>query len=298
MKELMPLLKAGDEIRIISTARKISRDELTDPIAFLERKGFRITFGENLFEADNQFAGTDDQRLEDLQNAIDDPNVKAIWMARGGYGTHRIIDKVSFESMDTSPKWLIGYSDITVLHGALNKLNIPSLHATMPINYKDQSNESFEKLTAVLGGSELSYTIDKHSLNIKGKASGILLGGNLSILYSLLGTPFIPNFKGAILFIEDLDEYLYHIDRMLMNLKLAGVLNQISGLIVGGMSDMNDNAIPFGKDALEIINEHTQKLGIPVCFGFPSGHQERNYPLVFGKKVSLNVDEEGLRLNY
>jgi muramoyltetrapeptide carboxypeptidase len=298
MKELMPLLKSGDEIRIVSSARKISRDDLSDSISFLEANGFKVSLGKNLFEADHQFAGTDEQRLEDLQNALDDTSVKAIWMARGGYGTHRIIDRLSFEVFKNAPKWLLGYSDITVLHAAINRLELPSLHATMPINFKDQSKGSFEKMIEVLKGSKLSYSISKHPFNLFGNVEGRVVGGNLSILYSLTGTPYLPNFKNTILFIEDLDEYLYHIDRMMMNFKLAGILDELGGIIVGGMSDMNDNTIPFGKNALEIIREHVVDLKIPVCFAFPAGHQKENYPLILGRKASLKVGNEGVKINY
>ena len=294
MKDLMPLLHANDEIRIVSTARKISADELKDAFDFIRSKGFQPTLGKNLYQADHQFAGNDDARLEDLQTAIDDPSVKAIWMARGGYGTHRIIDDVSFKSLEKSPKWIIGYSDITVLHGALNKKNIESLHATMPINFKDQSLESFNGLISILEGENPNYSIENHPLNIKGKAKGKLVGGNLSIIYSLTGTSILPEMKGSILFLEDLDEYLYHVDRMMMNLKLSGVLDDISGLIIGGMSDMNDNKVPFGKNALEIIDEHVSDLGIPVCYQFPAGHQFENQPLILGREISLEVRDKVL----
>lgn len=294
MKDLMPLLHANDEIRIVSTARKISADELKDAFDFIRSKGFKPTLGKNIYQADHQFAGNDNARLEDLQTAIDDPNVKAIWMARGGYGTQRIIDDVSFKSLEKSPKWIIGYSDVTVLHSALNKNNIESLHATMPINFKDQSLESFNGLISILEGEKPNYSIESHPLNIKGKAKGKLVGGNLSIIYSLTGTSILPEMKGSILFLEDLDEYLYHVDRMMMNLKLSGVLDDISGLIIGGMSDMNDNKVPFGKNALEIIDEHVSDLGIPVCYQFPAGHQFENLPLILGREVSLEVRDKVL----
>lgn len=298
MKVSMPLLKAGDQIRIVSSARKITPSELEECVAFIREKGFDPTLGNAIYRSLNQFAGSDSDRLNDLQDAIDDPDVKAIWMARGGYGTHRIIDQLSIESFKNNPKWVIGYSDVTVLHSLLNKEGVSSLHATMPINFKDQDRLCFEDVLKVLSGSKLEYKIPLHRLSIKGEASGTLLGGNLSILYSLTGTHVLPDFKNAILFIEDLDEYLYHIDRMMMNLKLSGILNQIAGLVVGGMSDMNDNTVPFGKDAEEIIFEHVKDLNIPVCFGFPAGHQYNNHPLILGEKVFLNVEDDGVNLNY
>lgn len=292
MKDLMPLLLPGDEIRIVSSARKISAEELQDAIEFIRSNGFKVSTGKNLYHADHQFAGKDKDRLSDLQEAIDDPSLKAIWLARGGYGTHRIIDELSFESLEKNPKWIIGYSDVSVLHCALNKKNLASLHATMPINFKDQSLSSFEGLISVLKGTKPDYTFKGHPFNKNGTAKGKLVGGNLSIVYSLNGTSIMPEMKGSILFLEDLDEYLYHLDRMMMNLKLSGVLDSISGLIIGGMSDMNDNTIPFGKNALEIIDDHVSKLGIPVCYNFPAGHQFENLPLIFGQEINLEVREE------
>lgn len=298
MKDLMPILQPGDEIRIISTARKISPSELTGAIDFIKSNGFNPVEGENLYKSDNQFSGTDKQRHKDLQDAIDDPDVKAIWLARGGYGTHRIIENISFKTLKKNPKWIIGYSDVTVLHCALNNQNLQSLHATMPINFKDQSLASFENVMAILNGNVSGYSLKGHSYNISGSAKGKLIGGNLSILYSLTGSSILPNTKGAILFIEDLDEYLYHVDRMMMNLKLSGILANINGLIVGGMSDMNDNTIPFGKNAEEIINEHVSDLGIPVCFGFPAGHQFENRPLILGKEIELSVSSNEVKIDY
>jgi muramoyltetrapeptide carboxypeptidase len=298
MKEFMPLLKAGDEIRIIATARKINPEDLSQSISFLEKKGFKVSLGKNLYKTDHQFAGNDEERFEDLQNALDDTSLKAIWMARGGYGTHRIIEKISFESFKKHPKWIVGYSDVTVLHCALNRKNFSSLHATMPINFKDQQIDSFEKMIDVLEGAYPEYEIDPHYLNQKGHAEGRLLGGNLSILYSLSGSPFLPDFDNAILFIEDLDEYLYHIDRMMMNLKLSGLLKGLKAIIVGGMSDMNDNAIPFGRTAIEIISTYAKELAIPICFGFPAGHQFQNYPIVLGEVVQLSIDDKRVKLSY
>jgi muramoyltetrapeptide carboxypeptidase len=298
MIELMPRLLPGDEIRIISTARKINPSEIAGALDFIKSNGFNTVIGNNLYQSYNQVSGTDDQRFQDLQDAIDAPNVKAIWLARGGYGTHRIIDQISFKALKKNPKWIIGYSDVTVLHLALNKLNIQSLHATMPINYTDQSRESFEDAIDILKGTIPDYTLKSHPSNQTGFAKGKLIGGNLSILYSLTGSSIVPDMKDSILFIEDLDEYLYHLDRMMMNLKLSGVLKNINGLIVGGMSEMNDNTIPFGKNAIEIISEHASKLGIPLCFGFPAGHQFENRPLILGREIELNVGAEEVKINY
>lgn len=298
MKELMPQLEKGDEIRIISTARKIDPSDLVESLSFLKDQGFSPSIGKHLYQSDHQFAGSDQERLEDLQDAIHDPKVKAIWLARGGYGTHRIIDQVSIESLKAKPKWIIGYSDVTVLHALLNANGIPSLHASMPINFKDQSLASFTGIMSVLKGSHPEYKVDSHPFNQNGNAKGKLVGGNLSIIYSLTGSSILPPMEDSILFFEDLDEYLYHVDRMMMNLKLSGVLSKIKGLIIGGMSAMNDNAIPFGKTAEEIIHEHIKDYEIPVCFGFPAGHQFENLALIFGKEVNLKVDNDSAKIYY
>ncbi len=298
MNNTLAILEKGDTIKIISIARKISESELKDPIKYIESKGYKVSIGKNVYNSHDQFAGTDKDRLNDLQEAINDPTIKAIWIARGGYGTHRIIDDLDIKPLINNPKWIIGYSDVTVLHCLLSTHSIPSLHATMPVNFSNQSRASFDELFAVLEGKLPDYTIPVHSLNQFGKAKGKLIGGNLSILYSLTGTNLLGSLEGAILFFEDLDEYLYHIDRMMMNLKLSGVLGEIKGLIVGGLSEMNDNIVKYGKSAEEIVHEHIRKFDIPVCFAFPAGHQYENLPLILGREINLNVSENLVRINY
>lgn len=298
MNEIMPVLEKGDEIRIISSARKIEASEIEAAKDFFIKSGFRVSEGKSLFKSQHQFAGSDQDRFNDLQEAINDPSLKVIWMARGGYGTHRIIKDLDISQLKKNPKWIVGYSDVTVLHSLLNSKGLISLHATMPLNFKDQSIESFSKTIDLLKGAYPTYKIAPHPLNKKGSVKGKLLGGNLSILYSLNGTGLLPEMKDSILFFEDLDEYLYHIDRMMMNLSLSGVLGKIKGLIVGGLSDMNDNLVPFGKSAEEIVFEHINKYEIPVCFAFPSGHQKENYPLILGKEISLTVTDDFVQVNY
>jgi len=294
-----PPIKKGDEVRIISTARKISMDEIKPASDFFKAKGFKVSFGKHLFKKNHQFAGTDEERIRDIQEAMDDPKVKAIWLARGGYGTHRVIENLSIDEFRKNPKWIVGYSDVTVLHSfILSQCNSASIHGTMPVNFTNQTRESFEKLISMLQGNVFDYKIKPHSFNRNGIAKGILTGGNLSIIYSLTGTKFLPDFKNKILFIEDLDEYLYHVDRMMMNLKLSGIFDEISGLIIGGMSDMNDNEIPFGKTANEIIQSTTEGYDFPVCFGFRAGHQKINLPLKFGCEVGLKVTNKGSELSF
>lgn len=290
-------LKIGDKIGIISTARKITLEELSLTIKTLESWGLKVVLGANLFAADNQFSGTIQQRSADLQIMIDDKNIKAILCARGGYGTVQIVDNIDFSNLKNNSKWIIGYSDVTVLHSHLHNLGIASLHATMPINFEKNTKESLDSLKNSLFGNENSIECKAHPFNRFGKINAEIVGGNLSILYSLLGSDSDINTDGKILFIEDLDEYLYHIDRMLMNLKRNGKFTKLKGLIVGGMSGMNDNDIPFGKTAEEIISEQTKGYDFPICFGFPAGHLDDNRCIRLGVKSVLEIYENGVSLS-
>ena len=286
-----PALIPGDTIAIISTARKISREELETAFAEITNRGFKVIFGKNLFEEENQFSGSDTQRAEDLQTCMDNPEVKAILCARGGYGTVRIIDSIDFSRFAKSPKWICGYSDVTVLHNKLSRLGIESLHSTMPINFATNTPEALSSLFDTLSGKSPEYRFDAHPYNKEGVAEGKLIGGNLSMLYSQTGSNTALQTEAAILFIEDLDEYLYHIDRMMYNLRRNGYFEDLAGVIVGGMSDMNDNTVPFGKPAEEIISDHFSEYDFPVCFGFPAGHLADNRTLIAGRKVKLYVSE-------
>jgi muramoyltetrapeptide carboxypeptidase len=290
-------LKIGDKIGIVSTARKISLEELKVAILILESWELEIVLGQNLFEENNQFSGTVEQRTTDLQNMINDVEIKAILCARGGYGTVQIIDNINFSSLKKNPKWIIGYSDVTVLHSHLNNLGIASLHATMPINFLNNSNESLQSLKNSLLGKSNRIECRNHAFNRLGKVDAEIVGGNLSILYSLLGSNSDIDTEGKILFIEDLDEYLYHIDRMIMNLKRNGKLAKLKGLIVGGMNDMNDNEILFGKLVEEIILEHTKEYDYPICFGFPAGHINDNRCIKLGVKSVLKITANGVSLS-
>ena len=290
-------LNIGDKIGIISTARKISLEELKPSIKLLEEWGLKVVFGKNLFEEDNQFSGTVAQRSSDLQSMIDDDSIKAILCARGGYGTVQIIDKVDFSHLIKNPKWIIGYSDVTVLHSHLHQLGITSLHATMPINFEKNTPKALESLKSALFGLGNLTEINHHHFNRFGKVEGEIVGGNLSILYSLLGSDSDINTEGKILFIEDLDEYLYHVDRIMINLKRNGKLKNLMALIIGGMSDMNDNTIPFGKTAEEIILEYIKEFDFPVCFNFPAGHLADNRCIRLGGKSVLEVNKNGVSLS-
>jgi len=237
-----------------------------------------------------RFSGTDQQRLDDLNEAIRDQSVKAIFCARGGYGTARLVDGMDLDAFKKSPKWICGYSDITALLGHLyQKANAVSIHGTMPVNFESNTPEALSSLFALLSGEGISYSFDSIGYQVDGVAEGDLIGGNLSVIFSILNSPSIPDPKGKILFLEDLDEYLYHIDRMMLNLKRSGYLGELTGIVIGGMTDMNDNTIPFGKTAMEIIEEHTADLSIPVATGFPSGHIDNNRAWMHGKKIRLTA---------
>jgi len=290
-------LKKGDAVAIIATARKVSKEEVQPAIVFFESYGISVLLGKNVFESNNQYAGNDLQRTEDLQWALNDKNSKAIIIARGGYGSVRLIENIDFTEFKSHPKWLVGYSDVTVLHNAIHNIGVATLHATMPLNFSKNSEATKSMIDALFGNVKEIQTEENYS-NISGIAKGQLIGGNLSLLYSLSGTPFDIDTTDKILFIEDLDEYLYHIDRMMMQLKLSGKLKKLKGLIVGGMTDMKDNPIPFGKFPEDIILDAVKEYNYPVCFDFSAGHIDKNLALYFGKQVELNVNDEGATLKF
>lgn len=296
-----PFLQKDDTVALVSTARKISIEELKPALLLLESWGLKTVLGKTIDAEENQFAGSDDLRTADFQTMLDDPNIKAIWCARGGYGTVRIIDKLDFSNFKKSPKWIIGYSDVTVLHSQIHNLGVESVHAQMPLEIEKKTKETAVSIQKALFGQgySITYTIQNaQNFNRQGLIKGHIIGGNLSILYSLCGSNSALKTDGKILFIEDLDEYLYHIDRMMMNLKRNGMLENLSGLIVGGMTKMNDNAISFGKTAQEIIFDAVKEYNYPVCFDFPAGHITDNRALILGREVKLEVRENKVVLDF
>lgn len=284
-------LKKGDRIGIVTTARKVSDEDIAAGLSLLTEWGLEVVLGESLYKTDHQFGGTDQERAADLQQMLDDPSIKAIIAARGGYGTLRIIDRLNFDGFRKSPKWLIGFSDITVLHSHIHQFQIETLHAKVLLNFTKNAASS-EALHEALFGELKKYEHTPHLLNRHGIAEAELVGGNLSLLYALTGSVSDLDTRGKILFLEDLDEYLYHIDRMMLNLKRSGKLSHLKGLVVGGMTDMKDNAIPFGKNAEEIIMDAVKEFKYPVCFNFPAGHVDLNLPLYLGRKIKLEVGEK------
>lgn len=286
-----PVLQKGDTIAIVATARKNIDDNLKPTLDLLHSWGLEAVIGSSIGLDDNQLAGTDEQRAADFQQQLDNPNIKAIWCVRGGYGTVRMIDLLDFTEFKQNPKWIIGFSDVTVLHNHLNTLGFESIHGIMPVSVPKATEEAKESLRKALFGEPLSYEIGTDPMNRLGSASGELVGGNLSILYSLFGSESAIDCDDKILFIEDLDEYLYHIDRMMMNLKRNGCLESIKGIIVGSMSKMKDNEIPWGKNAMEIIEDVTKTYTIPVIYNFPAGHIHDNRALILGSTVRIHVTE-------
>ncbi len=293
-----PYLKKGDTVAIVCTARKFSAIEAAPAIALLEAWGLQVKLGATIGLDNFQLGGSDQERIADFQAQLDDSEVQAIWCARGGYGTVRIIDHINFNSFLETPKWIIGFSDVTVLHSHIHNMGVETLHAIMAFSVINATQSSSESLKKQLFGEKITYEIAANKSNRTGAATAELVGGNLSILYSVLGSESAIDTKDKILFVEDLDEYLYHLDRMLYNLDRNGLLKNLKGLIVGGMTDMKDNAIPFGLQAHEIILEITKKYDFPICFDFPSGHLAENLALKLGHQVTLLVNEQQVCLEF
>ncbi len=295
MHQIPPYLRKGDTIGIICPSGYMPRENMQACIEALTTWGYAVEIGKTAGNRYNYFSGTDEERLADLQSMLDDDNIKAILCARGGYGLTRIIDKVNFKRFKKRPKWFIGYSDITAFHYHLyNKYKIAGLHSPMAaaFNEVDINDKYLLSLQQALKGKSMKYDVEPHIYNIKGNAEGILVGGNLSIISHLLGTPSDVDTKNKILFLEDVGEYIYHIDRMMMQLKRSDKLSSLAGLIIGGFTDMKDTVLPFGCQVYEAILEKVKDFGYPVCFDFPVGHSQRNFALKVGVRHKLSVQNK------
>lgn len=286
-------LQPGDKIAMLSVASKVDREYVEKARQLLESEKFRIEIGAHAFDAFYSFAGTDIDRASDMQQALDDPEVKAILFNRGGYGSLRTLSLLDWSAFLENPKWLIGFSDITVFHSWLSKNGVASIHGVMPSFFYEngERSESFDRILGLLRGNSLLYEIHPNRLNHVGKGSGKLIGGNLSILLSLRGTQLDQSLEGKVLFIEDISEFDYHIDRMMMNLKYGGALSKLSGLVVGYFTDTKIPVTPFGLTAYEIIHEAVAEYNFPVVFGFPAGHELPNFPLMMGRTITLDVSD-------
>lgn len=293
MIKVPPYLKKGDTIGIVCPAGFMAEEKVQDCIVTLQEWGYQVKLGKTVGgKSKNYFSGTDEQRLKDFQQMLDDKSVKAILCGRGGYGMGRIIERINFKKFKKKPKWIIGYSDITVLHSHLyTNYDISSLHSPMAgaFNEGGAKNQYVLSLKKSLEGKKLKYSCATHKFNKKGDAKGVLVGGNLSLLAHLTGTSSDIKTKGRILFIEDIGEYTYNVDRMLYQLKRSGKLDKLAGLIIGGFTDMKDTERPFGKPVYTIIRDLVKEYNYPVCFDFPVSHSDRNYPLKIGFTYDLKV---------
>ncbi len=290
-------LQEGSVVAIVATARAVFSKDLEFAEEWLTSCGYQVILADNIDHTYHQFAGNDEMRISALQKIIDDDSIDAIWFGKGGYGSARIVDAINFEPLMERAKWFIGYSDPTVFHLALYNIGIMSLHGAMPVGLADKSMDSRVHLNDLLRGKELHYRLEKaNALNRDGEAEGRLIGGNLSVIQSVIGSPTSLYPQDNILFLEDLDEYLYHIDRMMINLWRNGIFERINGLIIGSFNAMNDNDVAFGKTAYEIIKDVVEQYDLPVYFDFPAGHEVDNYPLLLGEEVIMKVHDGQLNL--
>lgn len=289
-----PALQTGDTIGIICPSGSMPLDNMQTCIQQLQNWGYRIRMGNTPGKSFNYFSGTDDERLNDLQKMLDDENIRCIFCARGGYGLSRIIDKINFEKFLQHPKWIVGYSDISILHAHLyQQYGVASLHAPMAAAFNGDGwqSEYVQSVRNALSGITYEYHCEAYKLNRAGTAKGTLLGGNLCLLAHLIGSQSSPDTRGAILFIEDVGEYIYNIDRFMLQLQRAGMLQQLAGLVVGSFTDMKDTVIPFGESVYDAIYDKVKDYNYPVCFKFPVGHAPENYALKHGLFHELQVSE-------
>ncbi|RNI26375.1 LD-carboxypeptidase [Rufibacter latericius] len=295
----IPALQKGDTVSIVCLARKVSLEDIQEGIRLLEAWGLRVILGQSIGAEDGYFGGADAVRLTDFQQMLDNPEIKAIFSARGGYGTTRILDQIDFSSLQKNPKWVIGFSDVTAMLCHLHALGLESVHGTMPLLMgKPDTQEADDTLYQILFHEPLPYSLPAHPQNILGSATGQIIGGNLILLDTISATASDMDYTGKILFLEDVGEYYYNVDRVLVHLRRQGKLAKLAGLIVGQFSDMNDTAVPFGKDVPKIILEHCGGYGYPICFDFPVGHVARNLALVVGREATLRVENTGVSLEY
>lgn len=295
-----PYLSENDVVWIVSPAKFIDAQYVFFAKNILESWGLIVKIGDYAFNKNTLYAGSDSQRLNDFQIAINDVEAKAIFCARGGYGSIRIVDNLNWDLFKLYPKWIVGFSDITVFHSYVsNCLNITSLHASMPLNFADNSISSMDRLRSNLFGQLTSYCFsDVSDYNVKGLGSGVLVGGNLSVYFSLMGTFMQNTFSNVILFIEDLSEMKYHIDRMLYSIEYSSFYKSLKGVVVGSFTSVVDGSVPFGLSIEEILLSHFSSLKIPVLFDFPAGHINNNNPLVLGCEVTLEVQQNKATLVY
>ena len=299
--KLPPDLKQGDTIGVVVPAGYMAFEKMAICVSTLEEWGYNVKLGNTTHsQSTNYFSGTDAERLQDLQEMLDDRTVKAILCARGGYGMSRIIDQINFKQFRKHPKWLVGFSDITVLHShVFSKYGIASLHAPMAAAFEEGDTENIYILSLkhALEGRPYEYQVGSHEFNKPGKGKGVLVGGNLALFAHLIGSDSDINTKNKILFIEDIGEYIYNADRMMIQLKRSGKLDKLAGLIIGKFTDIKDTDRPFGKSIYELIHEHVKDYNYPICYNFPVSHERENYALKVGVSHSFKVENEGVILS-
>nr|WP_235898292.1 LD-carboxypeptidase [Winogradskyella ouciana] len=298
-----PYLKAGDTVAIVAPSGilKNREREVQQAVDLLKSWGLHSVVGKHVFSKADHFAGTDDERCEDLQRAMDDPKISAIWCARGGYGTVRILDKLNYSKFKKNPKWVIGYSDITALHNQLHNEGYESIHALMCVSLtKDLEDvkSSIETFKSALFGNPTNYTLEGSEYNRNGEASGQIVGGNLTILHTMLGSKESIDTSGKILFIEEIGEYKYHIDRMLQSMKRAGYFDNLKGLVVGDMSKLRKNTTLWGTSVEQLVLDALKEYDFPIAFNMPAGHEKDNRALVLGRTVELKVDKKESTLTF
>ncbi len=295
-----PYLQKGDKIAIVAPAGKVEREKVDLAVRIFEKWGYEVEVGDNVFNDYHTFSARDDQRVDDLQKAMNSENIRAIMCARGGYGCIRIVGKLDYSKFQGNPKWLIGFSDITVLHAKLNALGVESIHGIMPVKFPCDGSESDDLriLKKLIEGEIPEYKLESHSLNRIGKCGGEIVGGNLSVLYGMHNADIDKKKYERILFIEDVGENLYHLDRMMQTLKYSGKLERLQGLIVGQFTEMKDSNPYFGKSAYEIISEAVEDYEFPVVYGFPAGHGDVNIPVLLGAMAELDVGNSYYTLRY
>ncbi len=292
-------LKAGDQVALVATARHASSEEIQKGISFLESWGLKVWVGDNVFKQHHIFAGTEVERRKALQQALDHPAIKAIFCLRGGYGTHRLVDFLHYQTFKKNPKWIIAYSDVTVLLNHVAQYRIPSVHGPMPFSFhKEEEKEGVTMLKKILFGELPDYEFPHHELNQLGVAEGRLIGGNLSVLHAMTGTESDISWKNKILFIEEVDEYIYHIERMLYHFSRMGRMEGLSGIVVGHLTSIKDNTQPFGLSVYETILRVVKPYRIPLAFSFPAGHELPNLPLIIGAPAKLEVRATSSTLQY
>ena len=291
-------INKGDEVILVAPSRKVDLSALEKTEEWLKKQGLIPLRGEHILKVEGIFAGSDRDRNHDLQWAFDHPTAKVIWCYRGGYGSVRLLENINPSRFLEKPKWIMGFSDITFLHCFSNIiLNTASIHATMPINVPENTSKSMKSLSDFLFEGSLQYEWEENENNKHGQVKGKIVGGNLSVLCATLGTNYQPDFEGNILFIEDIDEYYYAIDRLFWQLKFAGVFHHIKGLILGHFSKMKDNKIPFGLSIEEMVLEKIQEFDFPVAFNFPGGHENENWTLPFGVDMDFTVTKNQINLS-